>query len=339
MWQVEFLIPTNCSFSAARNFKRMHFRQLPYSILIACLAGSCSGATLNLDGVANNGSRFIEHRQGAFWELGQTRPSTRVDNPDGAFTYSELPNYVPQGGGGIAFPNKQDFWDLGVIEYDDATGEITGLEFDFEPHVAPGQFTYFQAVTQASAYATSFNAFSGAVTYSDVGLPTINLISEIVFSIDGDASGDGILAYTGSFMVTDNDFVLDVDDTAFSQSYQAFSGDGDLRVEWNVSGALTVPLVGDFNLDGAVDAADYTVWRDNAGSVGEDLAGDANQDQVVDEADYVAWHENYGRSAGVGALEQTAAPEPAAAALLLATLCGGALYRSAGRSRAARRDT
>jgi hypothetical protein len=62
---------------------------------------------------------------------------------------------------------------------------------------------------------------------------------------------------------------------------------------------LRVAAVGDFNLDGNVDAADYTVWRDTKGSTA-DLRADANGDGSVDQADYDLW------KAGAGA----AAPQP-----------------------------
>src|SRR6202007_2157730 len=43
-------------------------------------------------------------------------------------------------------------------------------------------------------------------------------------------------------------------------------------------------LPGDFNHDGIVDAADYTVWRDSLGQTGN-VAADGNEDNVVDMAD------------------------------------------------------
>lgn len=51
---------------------------------------------------------------------------------------------------------------------------------------------------------------------------------------------------------------------------------------------LRIAAEGDFNGDGAVDAADYTVWRDTNGST-TDLRADANGDGVVDQADYDLW--------------------------------------------------
>jgi hypothetical protein len=59
---------------------------------------------------------------------------------------------------------------------------------------------------------------------------------------------------------------------------------------------LRVALPGDYNHDGRVDSADYTVWRDTKGST-TDLRADGNADGVVDEADYDLWKANFGASA------------------------------------------
>lgn len=57
---------------------------------------------------------------------------------------------------------------------------------------------------------------------------------------------------------------------------------------------LTTPTrTGDFNDDGIVDAADYTIWRSELGASGLGLTADANGDRVVDEADFRLWRANY----------------------------------------------
>jgi hypothetical protein len=88
-------------------------------------------------------------------------------------------------------------------------------------------------------------------------------------------------------------------------------------------------LPGDYNSDGFVDAADYTVWRDSLGSTGVDLTADGNGDELVDAADYHVWRSNYGNSlmntASTSGLTSNAAsvPEPSALpffALLIASI-------------------
>ncbi|QDU91436.1 hypothetical protein Pla175_48640 [Pirellulimonas nuda] len=73
---------------------------------------------------------------------------------------------------------------------------------------------------------------------------------------------------------------------------------------------------GDFNGDGAVDLADYTVWRDNLGAQegGSVLAGNGSGG-VVDQEDYTLWKNNFGT--GPALLTGGVVPEPSPASLLL----------------------
>ena len=70
-----------------------------------------------------------------------------------------------------------------------------------------------------------------------------------------------------------------------------------------------VGLAGDFNRDGTVDAADYSVWRDGLGS-------------LFTQEDYDIWAANYGTTAAATSL---AVPEPAAG--LLVVLVGTLAWR------------
>ena len=57
----------------------------------------------------------------------------------------------------------------------------------------------------------------------------------------------------------------------------------------------------DYNGNGIVDAADYTIWRDHLGqSVTPGTNGDSNGDGTVNDADYAVWKSLYGQS-GTGA--------------------------------------
>ncbi len=54
---------------------------------------------------------------------------------------------------------------------------------------------------------------------------------------------------------------------------------------------------GDYNQDGRVDAADYTVWRDNLGAtVASGTSADGNGDGMIDATDYTVWRSNFGSS-------------------------------------------
>ena len=88
---------------------------------------------------------------------------------------------------------------------------------------------------------------------------------------------------------------------------------------------ITPFVAGDFNDDGLVNLADYSVWRDALGTWSP--AADANDDGKVDGKDYAIWKVNFGRSiAGVEASESQQVPEPGAwltmaGAALMATGC------------------
>ncbi|MCA9239485.1 MAG: peptidylprolyl isomerase [Planctomycetales bacterium] len=91
------------------------------------------------------------------------------------------------------------------------------------------------------------------------------------------------------------------------------------------SKTLTLSVVApDFNSDGVVDAADYSVWRD-AVQTGS-LIADANGDLAVNQADYEVWRRFYGTVLpGASPSAATGAPEPMSALLAaLACLAAGA---------------
>ena len=89
-------------------------------------------------------------------------------------------------------------------------------------------------------------------------------------------------------------------------------------------------LAGDYNGNDIVDAADYTVWRDNLGTNGTpgSVLGDGTTtgdllgtpDGLVDQWDYDFWVQEFGNMApgsGSGSASQQAVPEPAAAQLFV----------------------
>jgi hypothetical protein len=89
-------------------------------------------------------------------------------------------------------------------------------------------------------------------------------------------------------------------------------------LKWDTSqlytnGVLSIAagIPGDYNQNGVVDAADYTVWRDRLGT-------------TYTQADYNIWKANFGNHSGSGASATTGVPEPATLWMLLAgilTIC------------------
>ena len=106
---------------------------------------------------------------------------------------------------------------------------------------------------------------------------------------------------------------------------------------WNVA-VPEILLPGDYNQNGVVDAADYTVWRDRLGQT-EPLPNDDTAGVGPD--DYTRWVNNFGQSLGSGSGAASdlapgdspgakyAVPEPSNLGLLLAMviLCWSERYR------------
>jgi GH35 family endo-1,4-beta-xylanase len=123
----------------------------------------------------------------------------------------------------------------------------------------------------------------------------------------------------------DTDLTLEVG-TDGTIDFNGFWGDYELVIDGQTyelglaKGQSLYSLVvapGDFNGDGLVDAADYTVWRDTLGST-DDFRADGNGDRVIDENDFAIWKSKFGTNylsrSGQAALS---VPEPASAALFV----------------------
>lgn len=88
------------------------------------------------------------------------------------------------------------------------------------------------------------------------------------------------------------------------------------------------PIPGDYNQDGAVDAADYTVWRDNLDSATA-LPNDPTPGVGLE--DYALWTTSFGSLSGSSSIatiaNSTSVPEPASAVIVLTLASCVALLR------------
>ena len=84
----------------------------------------------------------------------------------------------------------------------------------------------------------------------------------------------------------------------------------------DVSVSSVVPLLGDYNGNGVVDAADYVVWRNGLGT-------------TFQQSDYNVWRQNFGKTggSGAGATASAAVPEPAGIAMLIVGMLAACLRR------------
>lgn len=98
--------------------------------------------------------------------------------------------------------------------------------------------------------------------------------------------------------------------------------------------ATSVGVLGDYNHDGIVNAADYSVWRHSLGqSVAAGSGADGNADGTVTSADYDVWRAHFGATAGAGSgteLLGSQVPEPTVIGLLLLGACSWGLTRRRG---------
>jgi hypothetical protein len=89
-------------------------------------------------------------------------------------------------------------------------------------------------------------------------------------------------------------------------------------IGWEIN--LPEPVPGDYNGNGIVDAADYSIWRNTFGST-TDLRANGNNSgasaNVIDQADYTFWKTHFGQTSASGG-GAFGVPEPATVLLLLA---------------------
>ncbi len=194
---------------------------------------------------------------------------------------------------------------------DTGTGTVI-MEGDLKPGSSPGMMAFGGdlsfglsaglEIELGGLLSGDFDQLDIAGDFSLAGNLMISLINGFQLSqamefmiaeVDGDLLGtfaglaDGALV--GSFGGTD--LFIDYD-----------GGDGNDVVLY------TAGLAGDFNNDGIVDAADYTVWRDGLGT-------------TYTQADYDVWVNNYGQVASLSHLvESSSVPEPSAAFLLFSLI-------------------
>jgi hypothetical protein len=103
----------------------------------------------------------------------------------------------------------------------------------------------------------------------------------------------------------------------------------DVQYAANSVTLFTVGALGDYNRNGRVDAADYTVWRNALNQPVANLLADGSGDHQITRSDFDVWKAHFGEIAmfGAGALS-AAVPEPASATLLLSVIAAfGVLCR------------
>jgi hypothetical protein len=199
-----------------------------------------------------------------------------------------------------------DFQGVAMLTMAAATSRLrfelnTGLQSDRIAIVNGG----FEDVVFNSTVINFTDLASGALTSGDYTLFTSDTADTYKnLTLDGSNTitagltiGTGLSAYTGATLkLSGNNILLNI--------------------------AAAAILAGDYNGDHKVDAADYTLWRDNLNS-NATLPNDTTPGTVT-QADYDVWKANFGMSSpGSGSLGSAAVPEPAAGGLAIISIVFG----------------
>ena len=207
---------------------------------------------------------------------------------------------------------------LGEMEFD-----TSFLEFEVGPSdtVTLQWATYFDAADEAGisrlwgGIHIPADDFAGRIMGSEIGIGAYNFASS--FFRPGDFNNDGI------YDCADVDSLVVEVATSTNAGEFDLTGDGlvdgsDLDAWLAEAGAVNLAsgnsyLVGDANLDGTVDGADFLIWNSNKFSTaGGWCQADFNADGTTDGLDFLAWNQNKFQSADVSQV-----PEPAAAFMVI----------------------
>lgn len=225
---------------------------------------------------------------------------------------------LPAGPAGTGF-NDTTPWTVtdgipisGAIDNDDEVTNTTRVAYDKDTG-------YLYIVDQDTDFFEDIYVFdpaTGSIVYSELRPFDIGIFNKGTLKVftRGDIDGSGSITYADIQQLADG-----VDDPTLGGSVSASVG-----AEWyDLTGdsALTADDVtelverilgtrlGDFDLDGDVDGADYLVWQRGFGT-------------LFDDGDLADWEANYGFSNMNPPANGVAVPEPASLALVLTVLTG-----------------
>jgi Animal haem peroxidase len=259
-----------------------------------------------------------------------TQRSEEVD----ALVIDDLRNFLfgPPGAGGLdlAALNIQRGRDVGLPDYRElrSAHQVPFLQ-------SFGQITSDAALAGAlsSIYGGNLNnidAWVGALAESHVAGtsvgPLIKAMLESQFRRlrDGDrlfyrGTAAGLYAQ-GGILNPEIAAIIDLDNFTLADVILA-----NTSIEHLQENLFFVPTAGDFNGDGAVDAADYVVWRKYSGQNNVWADGDGNG--TVGPEDLALWRANYHTATLPGPIDPSPAgvPEPSAIVLLVAAFLTPAL--------------
>jgi len=150
---------------------------------------------------------------------------------------------------------------------------------------------------------------------------------DIVSAMFGASTYRWTISYSGDIRWSDPDASI-LDTTMYSGTGIGGMGTGTDIVLIGLDSEIVVEgLLGDYNENDEIDAADYTVWRD-ALTAGSSILPNDSTPGVVDESDFTYWRDNFGAVLGAGAGSGSAAiPEPGSLVLAVLAVAGLLSFR------------
>jgi len=136
--------------------------------------------------------------------------------------------------------------------------------------------------------------------------------------------------YNDNSVIDAADYTIWQDNLGLDSSVLSGNGSGGATVRrmdysrWKLNFGRSGAGVGDFNNDGVINAADFTVWQDNLGLSSSALNGNGSGAATVVQADYLLWKTNF-EALATGPEGTTAVPEPTTLLLALLALVAAPL--------------
>jgi hypothetical protein len=219
------------------------------------------------------------------------------------------------------------------------SGPVHGVVRNLGGHVDPGTLGVAGQLTIDGDYS---QLDGGALKIDLAGTTPITQYDRLAVSRNAFLDGTlevGLLGFTPSVGAAFT--ILTAGDEVFGEFDNLLLPGG---FQWNVAynannvtlSVVGLGLAGDYNADGAVNAADYILWRESMGATGSGLPADGNGDEVVNQDDYLVWRGNFGKT-GVGTsatvANLAAVPEPAGLTLAMFATAAASVWIRLSRKR------
>ncbi len=223
-------------------------------------------------------------------------------------------------GGVVSVGNQLVVWDTGTLDGDGTIEGNVRSDGFVAPGNSAGKLTITGNYTQRDTGYYSVEIF-GLNQGTDYDLLDVGGVANIAGVLEVDVTDNGyspmlgdafeILRAAGGVVGTfDSEYLRSIgDNVRLTTIYGA-----------NSVNLAVVPIqTADYNANGIVDAADYTVWRNSLGQTGLAPAADGDGNGVVDALDYAVWRNHFGETPVIGIVGSIATPEPSTAVLSILT--------------------